>query len=445
MKIKRTAQVLGTAAAALFALAALAVSGAVSAAESRRDLENAYQRSFHELTACVVSLEGALSKAAYANTPSQQSVIAAKLIQQAGSAKASLSALPLRENTMDNVQKFLSQTEDFSAAFNKKIAAGGTASKEDREHFRQLYDYAALLKADLLQLQEQFEGQTLSAGESTRKLRGFTLQEDAPDFGDSMAEYAADFTDYPTMIYDGPFSDHILQRKPKFLENKKTVSEETAVSRAADFFHIERDHLKPEGEAAGNLPAYLFSAESRSIRVTKQGGEILSMLDSRAVSEQTLTHDKAKETAEEFLRQNGFGELKESYYVVHDNLCTMQFFAKEAGVTLYPDLIKVSVALDNGDIMEYDAAGYLMNRHERELKTPALPLEAVRKNVSPLLTIKKESLAIIPTPGKNEVLCYEFLCTGAGGEEVLVYLNADTGMEEEILILLRSDDGVLTI
>ena len=42
------------------------------------------------------------------------------------------------------------------------------------------------------------------------------------------------------------------------------------------------------------------------------------------------------------------------------------------------------------------------------------------------------------------MLTYEYLCQAENGEEVLVYLNADTGMEEQILILLRSDNGVLT-
>ena len=436
---------MSTAAAALFALAALAVSGAVSAAEARRDLEYTYQRSFHDLTACVVSMEGSLSKAAYANTPAQQSSLAAKVIQQAGSAKAALSTLPLKENTMDNVQKFLSQAEDFSAFFNRKIAAGGKADEKDRKILDQLYEYAALLKADLLSLQERFDDGAVPIGESAGKIRNLELQKDAPSFGDSMAEYAADFTEYPTMLYDGPFSDHILRRKPKFLENKPEVSTENSKRRAAEFFGIKEDDLRFEETAAGSLPAYLFVSGSKSVRVTKQGGEILSMLDGRAVAKANLTHERAKEKAEEFLRKNGFGDLKESYYVIRDNLCTMQFFAVENGVTLYPDLLKVSVALDNGDITEYNATGYLMNHRKRNLKTPARSLEDVRKNISPRLTVKRESLAAIPTPGLQEVLCYEFLCAGKGGEEVLVYLNAETGTEEEILILLRSDDGVLTI
>ena len=42
---------------------------------------------------------------------------------------------------------------------------------------------------------------------------------------------------------------------------------------------------------------------------------------------------------------------KESYYSVADHICTVNFAAQQNGVTCYPDLIKVSVAMDNGSIV----------------------------------------------------------------------------------------------
>ena len=61
----------------------------------------------------------------------------------------------------------------------------------------------------------------------------------------------------------------------------------------------------------------------------------------------------------------------------------------------------------------------------------------------PRLKVESGSLALIPTPGLNEVLCYEFQCTGENEDRVLVYINASTGMEEQIFILMQSDSGVL--
>ena len=45
----------------------------------------------------------------------------------------------------------------------------------------------------------------------------------------------------------------------------------------------------------------------------------------------------------------------------------------------------------------------------------------------------------------NEVNCYEFRCkSNDTKEEVLIYINADKGYEENIMLLLYSDGGTLT-
>lgn len=445
MTRRRIVQIVSVAAAALIALTAVAIGGYMTANRYHRDLEYSYRRAFNELSTYVSVMESTLEKAAYANTPPQQTGVAGVLMKNASAAKSSLSALPLKENTMDNVQKFISQVEDFSTALSKKAASGLGVSDNDREMLAQLYQYAALLKADLAQLLNQFDDQKLSIGESEKLISNLTTDEAVPVFGDELAAYAEDFQDYPTLIYDGPFSDHITQRKPKALENKAQVSTEQAIETAAQFFSLERNELEHTSDTAGSLPAINLTSGTKKIAVTKQGGMVLSMMDTRTIKEASLGYEQAKQKAEAFLKQNGLGDLKESYYVINDNLCTIQFFGQVDGVTIYPDLIKVSVALDNGDIAEYNAAGYLMNRHDRVLSEPKLTMEEARKQLSPALTVKKENMAVIPTAGLNEVLCYEFLCEGQNQDEVLVYINADTGMEEQILIVLRSDNGVLTI
>ena len=41
--------------------------------------------------------------------------------------------------------------------------------------------------------------------------------------------------------------------------------------------------------------------------------------------------------------------------------------------------------------------------------------------------------------------CYEFLCKDKEGQQVLVYVDAKTGEEEQILLVYASEDGVLTV
>ena len=53
-------------------------------------------------------------------------------------------------------------------------------------------------------------------------------------------------------------------------------------------------------------------------------------------------------------------------------------------------------------------------------------------------------MAIIPTEWKTEILCYEF--KGKVDErEFLVYINVETGKEEDILVILDTPGGTLTV
>ena len=71
------------------------------------------------------------------------------------------------------------------------------------------------------------------------------------------------------------------------------------------------------------------------------------------------------EKAKFFLNQRGYKNVKESYYAVTDGIMTINFAFYENNITYYTDLIKVSIALDNGDITAFDSTGYLMNHTKR--------------------------------------------------------------------------------
>ena len=109
-------------------------------------------------------------------------------------------------------------------------------------------------------------------------------------------------------------------------------------------------------------------------------------------------------------------------------------------------MIKVSVALDNGEILSVDSRGYINNHKERKIKEPKKTKQEAKAVISNYLTVLKEARrAIIPTEGENEVETYEFVCRGSNNDTVLVYINSNTLEEEQILILIESEDGILTI
>ena len=111
---------------------------------------------------------------------------------------------------------------------------------------------------------------------------------------------------------------------------------------------------------------------------------------------------------------------------------------------MYPDLIKLKIALDNGKILGMETSGYLNNHTIRDISGAKISKEDAKKNLNKNLDIQSEKLAVIPTEWKTEILCYEFKGK-IEDKEYLVYINASTGEEQDILIITNTPNGVLTM
>ena len=114
-------------------------------------------------------------------------------------------------------------------------------------------------------------------------------------------------------------------------------------------------------------------------------------------------------------------------------------------ITCYTDLMKVTVSLENGDILGWDATGYIVNHRKRSFPERVMSVRECQKRLSPYLQCRTSGMALIPTDGGGEEYCYEYKCRSEEGRDILVYINAQTGKEEQILILLENEDGTLTM
>jgi len=60
------------------------------------------------------------------------------------------------------------------------------------------------------------------------------------------------------------------------------------------------------------------------------------------------------------------------------------------------------------------------------------------------LKVEDRALALIPLSPEAEALCYEFKCSW-GDQEYIIYLNVEDGEEEEIFLIVNSEEGQLVI
>ena len=95
--------------------------------------------------------------------------------------------------------------------------------------------------------------------------------------------------------------------------------------------------------------------------------------------------------------------------------------------------------MDDGEILGFERKGLLgCNHYDRDITEADISQSRAKESVSPRLEIVSGRLALIPTDGLEEKLCYEFRCRAENGRNVLVYINAQTAEEEQILILVES-------
>jgi len=428
------------------ALGVFAIYEHFNAKAYRQSLEDTYNRAFFELADYVDDIDTLLAKGMLVNSPGEMANISSELSVQASAAKSCLAQLPTNKISLDRTEKFLSQVGDFTHTLSQSLIDDNTISEKEYKSLSALGQFASGLNRSLGDIANRIYAGEYRIGDDN----AVTLEKVVyAETSDPWSAIEKEFGEYPSLIYDGPFSEHIENMKPKLTENKRQLSKDDGAKIAANLLGIKKNRVEYFSETQNSLmDSYMYKCNKNgsevTVSLTKKGGYPVYFLNNRPVSEETVGMDEAIHRAQEFLEINGFHNMQSSYYEKIDGVVTINFAYKQNSITCYSDLIKVKVALDNGEIVGMEAQGYVMNHHTRDIRTPKLTRQDAREYISPYLTIDSVNIALIPKDSKREVLCYEFKGT-ANGRNFLIYINAETGREEDIQILVESPDGILTI
>ncbi|MEG2080537.1 MAG: germination protein YpeB [Oscillospiraceae bacterium] len=428
--------------ALIVALLITAVIGSITTHNLERQVLLSQQRALTELDTYLGNMSVSLCKGIYVSTPPMMNTVATELWRQASGAKGSLSVLPTSNAEIEAIYKFLSQVGDFVMSLNRKVAMGEKITAEERENLNSFIEISKNLEKQISAVREDMLRNNYRFEETKSTLISSGIENQL--FSDDIKNAEQSITEYPSLIYDGPFSDHINKMSPKMLENAEMISKEQALKVASKFSGVAEKDLSLTAEECDNTESYCFSAKNINIAVTKKGGYVLYMLRSEFAGEQKLSYEEALKIASDFLVANECINMKESYYAINDGICTINFAYVENDTICYPDLIKVEVNMENGKIMGYDARGYIVNHTKRSIAPAKITEETAGKSVSSQLTIMSSKKAVIPTKSHSEQSTYEFHCKDENGQEVLVYIDQTTGYEDNILLLLYSDNGILT-
>lgn len=423
---------------ALLAALVFGVYQTTKANEYKNDIRMDYQRVFTEMTQYVDDLELSLEKSMFVNDPGQMIRLSGEIYRQASNAKANLALLPLETEPLEKVSEFLSQAGDYAYSLSMKMLEGTQITQEEYNNLKTLSQYASILAQSLdSDLEKMFVG-TLNVEDAAKgaELSGINA---------AMGEIEDQMHDYPALIYDGPFSSHLTDRTSVLVSNLPEISEEEAVAKAKA---IAGDIEFSVSEEPGVLPMYYLSGQKDDVTVTlgitKQGGYLEYFLSDRVVGNQNIDMTDARLIASAYLEANGYPDMKESYYETISSVAVINYAAEQEGYTLYPDLIKVKVALDTGEVIGVEARGYIMYHKVRTIPNVKVSDEEAKSKVNPNVDIVSISRAVIPLDNGSEKFCWQ-IEGRIEDRRCLIYVNTQTGAEEKVMLLIESASGTLAV
>ncbi len=418
--------------------------------EYRQATENAYNMAFFELVDYVDSVEVYLAKALISNSPEHGAETLTYVWREANLAQSYLARLPINSSELENTAKFLNQVSDYSYSLSRKNINNEELTQEELDNLTQLHQYSVELKNTLTQLSEDLNSGRISWGELTKKASPVFAQEVSNISKDSFSNLEENFHEYAGLIYDGAFSEHMTNPERKGLIGED-IDEDTAKKKAEEFFGKDKiKEIKLNGLTQNaNIESYDFSVVKNDglnawISISKKGGHIVFANSTKDVKAEVLTQEQANEIGQKFLESRGISNMKPTYFLKQNGIVTINYAYVQDNVTVYPDLIKLKIALDNGEIMGMETTGYLNSHTDRTFATPVISQDQAREKINKNLEITDEGLAMIPTEYQTEILCWEFK-GNVENRQFLIYINVETGKEEDVLVILETPNGTLTM
>ena len=410
---------------------------------------NNYTEAFSNLVNYVDSVENYLAKSMISKSNEHGAQTLNQIWRDSGLAMVYLSRIPLKDDGLSQTAKFLNQVSDYAYSLSKKNIEGKLLEEEDFKNLETLHSYSVSLKSTLNQLSEDLYNGKIN-WDNLNSEADTTLAQ-AVDNMNVFSNIDQNLNEFEGLIYDGAYSDHVNK-----IEKMGLTGENISIEEAKEILKrfIGEEYIEKINENGlienADIPSYDFVVNLKnreddySIMISQKGGHIVESSIDREVLEEKISQAEANDIGKAYLADKGFENMKETYFIKQGNIVTVNYAYNDNGIIVYPDLIKVRIALDNGEILGIETSGYLNSHYEREFSIPKITIDEARNTLNEKLEIMSEGIAVIPTKWKTEIVCYEFKGR-VKDKEFLVYINCDTGKEEDILVILDTPGGTLTM
>lgn len=413
-------------------------------AKLRQNLQNRaesqYQKAFHELTWHVDNISGQLAQALISSSREQSILTIATVWRQVFAAQSNIGGLPLGFVSLSKTEKFLADTSDVAGTLLDKIAQGqGGFDEKSIKIIEELYNRAKTLGVELNKLGAEILNKELNwtEVEVAALASGGQLQDNTIADGFRLMEKKLE--EYPEINLGENFAP--VEPETRKISGKEEISLKEAEKIALNWWYpvSDKHEARLSYEGVGDIPTYGIEilpwkkeVGSVYIDISKLDGSVIWAMKAKTVGESRLNLSEGEKKAHTFLDRHGLKKFVVVQVQKEDRMGIYTFVPRQEEVLLYPDQVKIQVALDNGEVTGFEGTPFYMYHHQRVLPTARLSESNLRKIISPRLKVTLIRPALIVDTWGKEILTWEVRGTFYE-EKFVIFYNADTGSEEAII------------
>jgi len=412
----------------ILALSVVTIFKSNELSEVKLKYENSLISSTQEAISSMRTIESDLSKLMISVDEKVINQLLSVVALKSASCGQELSRLPIVATGVQNTLKFTNQLSSYCTTVIKNYSEGFKLPDNFDKQIQEFFDTCKQVNAEL----NMVEADILS-----RKISLLNVNDGKTETSGMFGSIGENLIEYPSVIFDGPFSDGQERNTPKQDRNEVTVEQAQEYVKKLGF------DCSFKNEITGEQPLYLFESDALTLQVTKKGGLLYLALSDREISDAVLTNEQAEQKANEFVKKLGFGKVKNVWQEYYGNFIVFNFVPVVDDVVIYPDIFKVKIALDDGSVVAFEGKSYIMNNHNRTIDEIKITKQQAQKNLKEGFMVETSRVALLSINEKAQ-LCYEFF--GKYNDlDFAVYFSAIDGKEKTSFRILSTETGKMAV
>ena len=415
----------------------LFISYLITANNYKTQLENAYKKNFYEVVANINDLEVDVSKIVATTDVNTQKELLTGMYNTSLLGVNNINLLPVNYNKLSKINNFLNKFGGFSYSLLLSLDEGNGISDKDYQQLTDLHNSIRDIQYDLNEYIANMKNDYNIIDDIDFK------DYDSEDFSAGVINTESSNSKIPTLIYDGPFSDSVLNKEIVGLDNVE-YSRESVEEKLVRIFNDDVIYI---GESNGKFSTYNFevgsSSGSRYVSVTKRGGFLLTITSYSNSSKDSGAVVDGVQVAQDFASELGLKNMYSVWTQKTGNVMYVNLAPIIKHIIHYSDLIKVKVDLGSGEVLGWEATNYATNHQPRSFESQ-ISLATAQNKINNILEIKERNYCIVPDKFVGERSAYEFICTWQN-YTYYIYIDSITGEEINILRVISTSNGDLLI